>query len=101
MGTLRLPVAALKKLRSKVLLSAGDSVPIIPANWPSWYIILASLIKPTECIAAFQASAECALSHPGFRSVKVRALEAATPASREKAELCISKAGEATHALAG
>ena len=35
--------AALKKLRSKVLLLAGDSVPIIPANWPSWYIILAFL----------------------------------------------------------
>ena len=60
-------------------------------------------VDDTHAIAIFhtQASAECALSHPGFRSVKVRALEAATPASREKAELCISKAGEATHALAG
>ena len=37
--------AALKKLRSKVLLLAGDSVPIIPANWPSWYIILAFLLE--------------------------------------------------------
>ena len=35
--------AALKKLRSKVLLLAGTSVPIFPANWPSWYIILAFL----------------------------------------------------------
>ena len=39
--------AALKKLRSKVLLLAGDSVPIFPANWPSWYIILAFLVSLT------------------------------------------------------
>ena len=31
--------AALKKLRSKVLLLAGDSVPIIPANWPPLGIV--------------------------------------------------------------
>ena len=47
-----------------------------------------------------RAAAEAALAHEGFRGIKLRPLEAATPASKEKAELCISKAGEATAAAA-
>ena len=62
-------------------------------------------VDDTHAIALFhtRAAAEAALAHDGFRSLKLRPLEAATPESKEKAELCISKAGEATAAagLAG
>ena len=59
-------------------------------------------VDDTHAIALFhtRAAAEAALAHDGFRSIKLRPLEAATPDSREKAELCISKAGEATAAAA-
>lgn len=52
-------------------------------------------VDDTHAIAIFhtRVAATAALAHDGFKSIKLRSLDAATDISKEKAGLCMSKAG--------